>query len=222
MRRRPVLDDMIGKGVRVPDIQRPYTQLSDDPRVLHYEHMSPDTWRDLEMKLAIARRFHDEVRFAAMKGDRTLGAQMVQQGIHPYHRQHGWDPFEGTADAMDARIMASETMSEAEREHLIQLARAGIARGRRQYEEAVRDPQSIGERVARATGDVAGYGGRIVGAGAGLVAGAITAPAVPGAPLVAAAAGAGAGGVLGQSVGEGVARGAMNLLGVESRRHDEQ
>ena len=147
MRRPPVLDDMIGKGVRVPDIQRPYTQLSDDPRVLHYEHMSPDTWRDLELKLAIARRFHDEVRFAAMKGDRTLGAQMVQQGIHPYHRQHGWDPFEGTADAMDTRIMASETMSEAEHEHLIQLARAGIARGRRQYEEAVRDPQSIGERV---------------------------------------------------------------------------
>ncbi len=72
MRRRNVLDDMIGKGgIRVPDIQRPYTQLSDDPRVLHYEHMSPDTWRELRPKLAVARRYHDEVRFAAMKGDRT-------------------------------------------------------------------------------------------------------------------------------------------------------
>ena len=65
-------------------------------------HAFVHTWTELELKLAIARRFHDEVRFAAMNGGRALGAQMIQQGIHPYHRQHGWDPFEGTADAMDA------------------------------------------------------------------------------------------------------------------------
>ena len=65
-----------------------------------------------------------------------------------------WDPFEG-ADEMEAQKMASETMSEAEREQGIQLARTGIARGRRQYDEAIRDPQSVSERLARATGNVA-------------------------------------------------------------------
>ena len=164
LRHRPTLDGLIARGasasVRLPE--RPFTELADDARVRHYSQMSPDVWRDLELKLAIARRYHDEVRFAAMKGARTLGAQMVQQGIHPHHRQHNWDPFEG-ADAVEARMMASETMSEAEREQGIQLARAGIARGRRQYDEALRDPESISERLARATGNVAGYGGRIIG-----------------------------------------------------------
>ena len=194
LRHRPTLDGLIARGVEanVRWPERPYTELSDDARVRHYSQMSPDVWRDLELKLAIARRYHHEVKLAAMRGGRTLGAQMVQQGIHPHHRQHNWDPFEG-ADAMEARIIASEAMSEAEREQGIQLARAGIARGRRQYDEAIRDPQSVSERLARATGDVAGYGGRIIGGGAGLVAGALAGPAAPGGAIVGAAAGAGAG-----------------------------
>ena len=82
LRHRPTLDGLIARGevvnVRLPE--RPYTDLADDARVRHYSQMSPDTWRDLELKLAIARRYHDEVKLAAMRGERTLGAQMVSQG----------------------------------------------------------------------------------------------------------------------------------------------
>ena len=221
LRHRPTLDGLIARGVeanvRLPE--RPYTELSDDARVRHYSQMSPDVWRDLELKLAIARRYHDEVRLAAMRGDRTLGAQMVSQG-HGGPRPTG-DPMH-EFDEMDRRVSSSLAMDDAEREQQIQLARQGIARGRQDYENAVRNPQSVSERVARGVGDVAGYGGRLIGGAAGFIAGAATAPVAPGAALLGAAVGGGAGGAVGQAMGEGAARGVANALGVESRRHDEQ
>ena len=101
----------MGVTARLPE--RPYTELSDDARVRHYSQMSPDTWRDLELKLAIALRYHDEVKLAAMRGERTLGAQMVSQG-HGGPRQtgHPLDEF----DAMDSRIHASVAGDDAEME----------------------------------------------------------------------------------------------------------
>ena len=206
----------MGVTARLPE--RPYTELSDDARVRHYSQMSPDTWRDLELKLAIARRYHDEVKLAAMRGERTLGAQMVSQG-HGGPRQtgHPLDEF----DAMDSRIHASVVRDDAEMEQQIQVARQGIARARRDYEESLRHPQSVSERVARTVGDVAGYTGRVVGAGAGLIAGAVAAPVAPGAALLGAAVGGGTGGAVGQAMGEGAARGVADLLGVDTRTRDE-
>ena len=155
LRHRPTLDRLIARGVeanvRLPE--RPYSDLADDARVLRYSQMPPDVWRDQEHKLAIARRYHDEVRLAAMRGSRTLGAQIVSQG-HGGPRQTG-DPLH-QFDEMDSRIRSSILMDDAEREEQIQLARQGIARGRREYEESLREPQSVSERVARTAGDVAG------------------------------------------------------------------
>ena len=124
-------------------------------------------------------------------------------------------------DEMDSRIHASFLMDDAEREDRIQVANANLAHGKRQYEESLRDPQSVSERVARTAGDVAGYAGRAVGTVSGFIGGAVAAPVVPGGALLGAAVGGGAGGALGQAVGEGAARGVANVLGVESRRHDE-
>ena len=64
LKHKLVLEDLIGEGVRVRPVQRPYTQLADDPRVLAYSTLGQDpaTWRELEWKLHAARRDQDEVR----------------------------------------------------------------------------------------------------------------------------------------------------------------
>ena len=62
LRHVPVLEDVIGSGVTIQPKKRPWTQLSDDPRVLAYSNMDPSVYRDLGMKFAAARRFQDEVR----------------------------------------------------------------------------------------------------------------------------------------------------------------
>ena len=68
LKHKLVLEDLIGEGVSVRPVQRPYTQLADDPRVLAYSNLGQDpaTWRDLEWKLHAARRFHDGVRWARL------------------------------------------------------------------------------------------------------------------------------------------------------------
>ena len=124
-------------------------------------------------------------------------------------------------DEMDRRVSSSLAMDDAEREQQIQLARQGIARGRRDYENALRDPQSVSERVARGAGAVAGYAGRAVGTATGFIAGAAAGPAAPGGAILGAALGGGTGGAVGQAVGEGGARGVANLPGVDPRTHDE-
>ena len=64
LKKRPLLEDLIGEGVTVRPIQRPYTELANDPRGLAYSArgQDPAMLRDLEWKLHAARRFHDEVR----------------------------------------------------------------------------------------------------------------------------------------------------------------
>ena len=80
---RPVsaLEDVIGRGVTIQPKKRPWTQLSDDPRVLAYSNMDPSVYRDMELKLAAARRFQDEVRFAAMRDGVSVGHTMAASGL---------------------------------------------------------------------------------------------------------------------------------------------
>ena len=50
LKKRPVLEDLIGEGVTVRPIQRPYTELADDIRVQACSTLGQDPamWRDLE------------------------------------------------------------------------------------------------------------------------------------------------------------------------------
>ena len=83
LKKRQVLEDLIGEGVSVRPVERPYTELADDPRVLAYSTLGQDpaTWRDLEWKLHAARRFQDEVRWAAMSRGGEVGAHMAASGL---------------------------------------------------------------------------------------------------------------------------------------------
>ena len=83
LKKRPQLEDLIGEGISVLAPERPYTQLGDDPRVLAYSTLGhdPATWRELEWKLHVARRFHDEVRWAAMSRGGEVGAHMAAAGL---------------------------------------------------------------------------------------------------------------------------------------------
>ena len=81
LRHVPVLEDVIGTGVTIQPKKRPWTQLSDDPRVLAYSNMDPSVYRDLELKLAAARRFQDEARFAAMRDGVSVGHMMAASGL---------------------------------------------------------------------------------------------------------------------------------------------
>lgn len=84
LRPRPTLESSIGTGISVKLPVNKFAQLSDDPRVLHYADMPVGEWRDLELKLAMARRYHDEVKFASMRPGRTLGMHMTMTG----HREN--------------------------------------------------------------------------------------------------------------------------------------
>ena len=83
LKKKPTHEDVIGEGVSVRVPQRPYTQLADDPRVLAYSTLGQDpaAWRDLELRLHAARRFHDAVRWAVMSRGRELGARMAAHGL---------------------------------------------------------------------------------------------------------------------------------------------
>ena len=83
LKKRPVLEDLIGEGVTVRPMQRPYTELADDIRVQAYSTLGQDPamWRDLEWKLHAARRYHDEVRWAAMSRGGEVGAHMAAYGL---------------------------------------------------------------------------------------------------------------------------------------------
>ena len=82
-KRKPVLEVPIGEGVSARPVQRPYTQVADDPRVSAYSApaQDPAMRRDLEWKLHAARRYHDEVRWAAMSRGGEVGAHMAASGL---------------------------------------------------------------------------------------------------------------------------------------------
>ena len=92
LKKRPVLEDLIGEGVSVRPVQRPYTELANDPRVLAYSTLrqDPAMWRDLEWKLHAARRFHeadgDDAAEADAKGgkggeERVWKRNLAQVGV---------------------------------------------------------------------------------------------------------------------------------------------
>ena len=85
LRHRPTLDGLIARGVeanvRLPE--RPYTDLADDARVRHYSQMSPDVWRDLELKLAIARRYHETAPWAHLLGHTNCEVR----GVSPFRHR---------------------------------------------------------------------------------------------------------------------------------------
>ena len=81
LRHVPVLEDLVGKGASIRLKTDPVQQLEDDPRVLAYRHMDPAAFRDLEFKVAAARRFSDEVRFAAMRDGVSVGHMMAASGM---------------------------------------------------------------------------------------------------------------------------------------------
>ena len=85
LKKKPTLEDVIGEGVSVRVPKRPYTQLADDPRVLAYSTLGQDpaAWRDLELRLHAARRFHDEVRWAVMSRERELGGKNSSALVGP-------------------------------------------------------------------------------------------------------------------------------------------
>ena len=81
LKKRPRLEDMIGQGADIRIPTNPIDELGDDPRVRAYRHMDPSVYRDLELKLAAARRFSDEVRFATMRDGVSVGHTMAVSGL---------------------------------------------------------------------------------------------------------------------------------------------
>ena len=75
------LEDMIGRGTEIVPIERPYMKLLDDPRVLAYSDLDAASFAQLELKLAAARRFRDEVRHQAMRDGVPVGMTMAASGL---------------------------------------------------------------------------------------------------------------------------------------------
>ena len=124
LRPRPTLESSIGTGFKATLPVNKMVRLSDDPRVLHYANMSVGEWRELGLKLAMARRYQDEVRFAAIKADRTLGMHMAVTGVPGQSRIPGVNkgpiPENEVVGEHDAKIEESLAREEIEREDAIE------------------------------------------------------------------------------------------------------
>ena len=139
LKKRPVLEDLIGEGVSVRPVQRPYTELANDPRVLAYSTLGQDPamWRDLEWKLHAARRYHDEVRWAAMSRGGEVGAHMAAYGL-------GGAPAPGGTilGDHDSKVEASIAADEAARQETIARHQASIEKHKRMAAEEMNHPRS--------------------------------------------------------------------------------
>ena len=140
LKKKPTLEDVIGEGVSVRVPQRPYTQLADDPRVLAYSTLGQDpaAWRDLELRLHAARRFHDEVRWAVMSRERELGAHMAAHGLGGKAPV----PDDAILGDHDRKVEASLAADEAARQETIARHQASIERNKRMAEEEMNHPHS--------------------------------------------------------------------------------
>ena len=120
--------------------QRPHTQLADDPRVLAYSTLGQDpaAWRDLELRLHAARRFHDELRWAVMSRERELGAHMAVHGL----RGKAPVPDDAILGDHDRKVEASLAADEAARQETIARHQASIRRNKRMAEEEMNYPHS--------------------------------------------------------------------------------
>ena len=162
LKKRPVLEDLIGEGVTVRPMQRPYTELADDIRVQAYSTLGQDPamWRDLEFKLHAARRYHDEVRWAAMSRGGEVGAHMAASGL-------GGAPAPGgtIVGDHDGKVEASIAADEAARREVIErdaarreMRRPGIASDINHFlsKSAVEQARAVGYGVGKTTAKVMG------------------------------------------------------------------
>ena len=132
LRHVPVLEDVIGTGVEIQPEVRPYQQLSDDPRTLAYSNMEPKVYQDLELKLAAARRFQDEIRFAAMRDGVSVGQTMAASGLGG-----GAAVPSDIVGNHDAGITTSIAVDEAARMQAIESAKTRIENIQRMANEAM-------------------------------------------------------------------------------------
>ena len=139
LKKRPVLEDLIGEGVTVRPMQRPYTELADDIRVQAYSTLGQDPamWRDLEWKLHAARRYHDEVRWAAMSRGGEVGAHMAAYGLGKAPA-----PSDTIVGDHDGKVEASIAADEAARQDTIARHKASIENHKRMAAEEMNHPQS--------------------------------------------------------------------------------
>jgi hypothetical protein len=137
LRHVPVLEDMIGKGEETHIKTDRWAKIGDDPRVLTYRHMDPNVYRDLELKLVAARRFHDEVRFAAMRDGVSVGQMMAASGLGG-----GAAVPSDIVGSHDAAVDKSIAMDEAARREAIEKSNAKIEEVRRQAADAMDNEHS--------------------------------------------------------------------------------
>ena len=132
------LDDMIGHGTAIEPIERPYLKLADDPRVLAYSDLDAASFTQLELKLAAARRFRDEVRHTAMRNNVPVGQTMAASGL-------GGGALAPEGDVVgdhDAGIRRSMAMDEAARMQTLATALARIGDIHQQAVAAINHPHS--------------------------------------------------------------------------------
>ena len=132
------LEDMIGRGTEIVPIERPYTKLADGPRVLAYSDLDAASFAQLELKLAAARRFRDEVRHQAMRDNVPVGMTMAASGLGGGAFVRG----EEVVGDHDAGIQRSMAMDEAARMQAIERANARIRDIQQQADEAINHPHS--------------------------------------------------------------------------------
>ena len=139
LKKRPVLEDLIGEGVSVCPVQRPYAELADDIRVQAYSTLGQDPamWRDLEWKLHAARRYHDEVRWAAMSRGGEVGAHMAAYGLGKAPAPSGT-----IVGDHDGKVEASIAADEAARQETIARHQASIEKHKRMAAEEMNHPRS--------------------------------------------------------------------------------
>ena len=173
LKKRPQLEDVIGEGFAVKPLERPWTHLADDPRVLAYSQLGndPAAFRDLEWKLRAARRMHEDIRWAAMSRGGTVGAQMVGAGLGG----GGKVPSDIVGDH-DSRVEASIMGDEAARHEAIQRHQNNLAELHRMHAEAMADRKSKGaaEPLGQSIGEKAGaaFAGSALGGTVGSAVGA--------------------------------------------------
>ena len=129
---------MIGRGTEITPIERPYMKLADDPRVLAYSDLDAASFAQLELRLAAARRFRDEVRHQAMRDNVSVGMTMAASGLGGGAFVRG-DEVVGDHDAGIQRSMA---MDEAARMQAIERAQARISDIQQKADEAINHPHS--------------------------------------------------------------------------------
>ena len=94
-------------------------------------------WRDLEWKLHAARRFHDEVRWAAMSRGGEVGAHMAAYGLGKAPAPSGT-----IVGDHDSKVEASIAADEAARQETIARHQASMEKHKRMAAEEMNHPRS--------------------------------------------------------------------------------